>query len=514
MAKEIILKTVSMEKKRKYRVPRQDGEILVDPAFDEMPGHIERNYELLAGYDFDVAGANVAELRESLRGHLNIASGGRLPEDKPLIMLAHQPGFYNPGVLFKYELLQRLGRYGCALEVVVDSDVESSIHFKIPSKTDGRFHVNDFILCDNENNAIFERLKAPERKVFDNAFAESIALVKTLPFPETAGAIEKFDKIIEKNLDQNTSMSDLMVACRKGYFPTPDIFSISLGRICSRPEFKAFAVDLIFNIQRYAECYNNSLDEYRNEVRERYRANPFPNLSIEGDVFEAPFWIVNKDGSRSELYVDITGDTAVLLDGEGRKIANIEAGDVSGLDDIDIRPKAITLTTFHRVFVADVFIHGTGGGNYDQVTDMIIRSYYSVEPGSFFVASLTKFPSVNDGDLEDEMEEQRLLLRDMKSNPDKYVGSGNPLAEEKQRLIHTASGKLTKEDYKRLSEVRRKLSGVIENDIVKEEEKYRILSERMENVRTVQRRDFPYFIFTNEQLTNHETFNTDNRGQL
>lgn len=506
------MKTALMDKKRKYRVPGQDREMLIDPSFDEMPGHIERNYELLAGYDFEVAGTNVARLRGSLRDHLNIASGGKLPEDTPLIMLAHQPGFYNPGVLFKYELLQRLSRYGCALEVVVDSDVESSIHFKIPSRVDGSFHVNDFVLCDNEKQAIFEKLKTPERKVFNDAFGESIALAKALPFPETAMAIEKFDKIIEKHIDQNSSMSDLMVACRKEYSPTPDIYSISLGEICSRPEFKTFAADLIFNIQRYAECYNNSLDEYRSQVRERYPANPFPNLSIEGAVFEMPFWTVNNDGSRSELYADTSGEMIVLLDGEGRKIARIKSGDVSALNDIDIRPKAITLTTFHRVFVADVFIHGVGGGNYDQVTDMIIHSYYGVEPGSFFVASLTRFPAVGNGDLENEIEEQRLLIRDMKSNPDKYVDSDNPLAGKKQRIIQTASGNLTKEDYKQLSEIRKKLSAVIENDIAKEEETYRKLSERMENIQTVARRDFPYFIFTNEQLTNHETFN-NNKGQ-
>ena len=507
------MKTASMEKIRKYRVPQQDREILLDPHFNEMPGHIERNHIRLAGYDFEVAGKNISELRHSLREHLNKSSDGKLPPDKPLIMLAHQPEFYNPGVLFKYELLQRLSRYGCALEVVVDSDVESSIHFKIPSKTDGRFHVNDFIICDNEKNTIFEKLKVPEPKVFEDAIAESIALAKTLLFPETADAIERFHNIVIKHLHPNALMSDLMVACRKEYFPTPDIHSVSLGEICSRPEFKVFAVDVISNIKRYAECYNNSLDEFRSEVRERYPANPFPNLVIENSVFELPFWIVNADGSRSELYADTVGDMVTLIAAEDRQIARIEPGDLSALDNIDIRPKAITLTTFHRVFVADAFMHGVGGGNYDQVTDMIIRSYYGVEPTSFFVASLTRFPSVRDNDLEQEIENQRLLIRDMKSNPDKYVDSTNPLAEEKQRLIHTVSGNLAKEDYKRLSEIRKILSAVIGNDIMKQEDKYRKLSGRMDNVHTIQRRDFPYFIFTPEQLTNHDTFNTNNRGQ-
>ena len=43
-------------------------------------------------------------------------------------------------------------------------------------------------------------------------------------------------------------------------------------------------------------------------------------------------------------------------------------------------PGALTLTLFARVCLGDFFIHGIGGGKYDEVTDAIIRDYFGIEP--------------------------------------------------------------------------------------------------------------------------------------
>ena len=45
-----------------------------------------------------------------------------------------------------------------------------------------------------------------------------------------------------------------------------------------------------------------------------------------------------------------------------------------------LRPRALTLTLFARVCLGDFFIHGIGGGKYDEVTDAIIRDYFGIEP--------------------------------------------------------------------------------------------------------------------------------------
>jgi hypothetical protein len=56
-----------------------------------------------------------------------------------------------------------------------------------------------------------------------------------------------------------------------------------------------------------------------------------------------------------------------------------------------LSPRALTLTTFLRMFVVDQFVHGIGGGLYDQVTDRIISDWFGCTPPAFSVATATMF---------------------------------------------------------------------------------------------------------------------------
>ena len=68
----------------------------------------------------------------------------------------------------------------------------------------------------------------------------------------------------------------------------------------------------------------------------------------------------------------------------------------------NLRPRALTLTLFARLCLGDFFIHGIGGGKYDEVTDAIIRDYFGIEPPAYQVLSATlhlplpAFPSTED----------------------------------------------------------------------------------------------------------------------
>jgi len=43
-----------------------------------------------------------------------------------------------------------------------------------------------------------------------------------------------------------------------------------------------------------------------------------------------------------------------------------------------VRPRALTLTMYVRLFLADLFIHGIGGALYDQITDGILRELFEI----------------------------------------------------------------------------------------------------------------------------------------
>jgi hypothetical protein len=46
---------------------------------------------------------------------------------------------------------------------------------------------------------------------------------------------------------------------------------------------------------------------------------------------------------------------------------------------------------FLRMLVVDQFIHGIGGGRYDQVTDRVLASHFKIQPPHFAVATGTLF---------------------------------------------------------------------------------------------------------------------------
>ena len=112
-----------------------------------------------------------------------------------------------------------------------------------------------------------------------------------------------------------------------------------------------------------------------------------------------------------------------------------------------IAPKALALTLFVRLFCCDLFIHGVGGGRYDQVTDGVIRHYFGVEPPAFVVASMTMYLPLGAHVVSDEeVGAARERLNRLEHNPDALLGEvefdsdaerdrATDLAAEKTRLV-------------------------------------------------------------------------------
>src|SRR5262249_41498957 len=135
--------------------------------------------------------------------------------------------------------------------------------------------------------------------------------------------------------------------------------------------------------------------------------HPVPDLARFGDWLEAPFWAWRAGQTqRGRLMVRRTADALMLRAGDEEwpsvPFRSQEASALpSRLSDLEVRglkvrPRALTTTLSARVFVADLFIHGIGGGKYDELTDEIIRRFYGAEPPAYLVLSgtlLLPFPS-------------------------------------------------------------------------------------------------------------------------
>jgi hypothetical protein len=167
-----------------------------------------------------------------------------------------------------------------------------------------------------------------------------------------------------------------------------------------------------------------------------------PDLSLDGEFCEVPFWLDDlAEGERKRASVVRSGDKwALSAAGDefvfepGPKDAWQSAEQLAGWlsrTKLRLSPRALTLTSFLRLAVVDQFVHGIGGAIYDQVADRILRQWYGIQPPTFSVGTITLFfpPAVG---------RERICLR--------------CLADESRRLRHGALG-----------ERKRKLVGQIES---------------------------------------------------
>src|SRR5205085_227153 len=93
--------------------------------------------------------------------------------------------------------------------------------------------------------------------------------------------------------------------------------------------------------------------------------------------------------------------------------------------DWAIRPRALTLTLYSRLFLCDFFIHGLGGAKYDVITDGLIRRFFGVEPPAYACVTATlrlglDAPRVNAADRQRAVRQ----MRDAKYNPQRLARDG------------------------------------------------------------------------------------------
>ena len=171
----------------------------------------------------------------------------------------------------------------------------------------------------------------------------------------------------------------------------------------SRP-WLTFVYHVLSRAPQFAADYNAALADYRREQRIDSTSRPIPNLVVTDRQIEVPFWIdslgdsprrhratVERRDGKLHLHSPYE-DAAIELDANADADAACEALRAFLLkNQLRVGPRALTLTLFMRLFVADVFVHGIGGGRYDQITDRLIRAHFAIEPPRFGVTTATMF---------------------------------------------------------------------------------------------------------------------------
>jgi hypothetical protein len=175
-----------------------------------------------------------------------------------------------------------------------------------------------------------------------------------------------------------------------------------------------------------------------------------------------------------------------------------------------VRCRALTTTMYARLFLADLFIHGIGGGQYDEVTDAIIRDFFGIEPPHYLIISATlllPFPS-HSGQPNDRGRLQA-RLRELTCNPQRHL-DGASLQDPATAVLVRRKESLVKQEpadsrgrRQRFLELQRVTAALRQRLVPPLEEIRRQLEEYNRNLganEVLHRRDFGFCLYPEKIL--------------
>jgi hypothetical protein len=470
-------------------MPSGHGEVVTRPEYAEWAALAREGARTAAAWDIDLCGVPVAELRAMARGEALSAATAfsarmgvpiREVEDEPdlVVVAGHQPALYHPGIWIKDFLLQRLADEtgAAAIDLVVDSDSFDAVEVHFPCLRP-EVGVCRSYLAIGTADGCYACTSVPSLEDVDRFCEAAAERLETLPAPAIGRHFARFCDCLRSALPASADLAELVTFARRR-FEAPagtDYLELPVTLMARSRAFATFIAHLALDARAFVGAYNSALRDYRERTGTRSAAQPFPDLETDGDLVELPLWLV---GDRRRTVWARTGERlALVADGE----ALCELGDAAGapgrvLDaGLALAPKALALTAFTRLLVADLFIHGVGGGRYDQVTDDVLRRYFGVTPTAFVVASMTMYLPLGARVVTDEeIESATMALNRLRQNPDQMLdevefdsaedhAEANALASEKERLVReiAAEGADKKALGARIREVNARLSALL-----------------------------------------------------
>lgn len=540
-----------------FEVPQENKQIFLSPSVDKISSLLEENKNIFSQYSFKILNQPFKEAREKSRKRVVKEAlrfskkfdpdiGEKInPAYQYIIQSGHQPVFFHPGIWIKNIFLNKLLKSplpdkSLGLNIILDNDICKDLNLSLPvlsSNGNLKLEKVDFLSSTLTPNLPFEEYPCPSLELITKFSRNIIHRLKSLEsenknilnnFKNYTRCLENSSRLCSRNYTR-VNLGEFLGLARRLYEQEiePAYLEIPFSQICDSDEFLSFFLEIIKNIKSFSKIYNNKLDEYRKLFKIRNRAQPSPNLMIKENLIEAPFWIWKEGDQRRKVFILREKEGNYLYNDSYDKIFLIEKDSLKSLSSLKIflkekklkiRPKALLLTLYNRLFISDLFIHGLGGAKYDLVTDEIIREFFKVEPPHFLVVSCTLYLNFksSSGASDSKISALKKKIRDLEFNPERYVDELPLTKKEKNQIGELAEKKtgLIKKIKKTLSPIeKRKISEevkAINNFIVEKiiplkyelNKKIEKEEEKMKQAKVYTFREFPYCLFSAKTLRN------------
>ncbi|MEF8984634.1 MAG: hypothetical protein V5A51_08580 [Bacteroidales bacterium] len=433
----------------------------------------------------------------------------------PVIATGHQPTIYYPGLLFKNfftgDAAKQLG--GKAINFVVDSD-RADFRIPVPYQQEGELHKMETEL-KNRKNKIYAAFNPSSEEIF-NFFDKIGNALESLSHASIPEAFDQYRKAFFGTFEKHQNFTDTVIDLRNRFDDALGytIRDVRISHIARSKGYYRYILYLIRHLRNFTEAYNDAVRQCK---RKDYQ--PVKFLDHQKGWYELPFWLC-KNSKRYPVYVKKNDEAMHFYSEEADTDISVNIHNrtqeelIQALrDSLTLYPKATTLTIMIRLFLCDVFVHGTGAIEYEKVNNTILHEFFSLDSRPYFYGvtgdiwlPLAGHEGTHNG-LEKEYKRKKHWLEEADRDPEKYLP--RVLAEqykgEKKQLARQMQ---QEEDPDKRRELHQQL-------MKKDEEMKQYLKPEMEKVRKtlarydklLSRRDvyferkYPYFIFPPEYLT-------------
>lgn len=376
------------------------------------------------------------------------------PQTQPLIMTGHQPVPFHGGLTFKYHCTEQtaIARQAIAVSVMIDTDEGDPGAFEYPQvdpdadqSQSTQLRRQKTSLCPSPGVLGFVALRGA-----DELQQQSQAITRDLEQAAGADAAVAFREVADAwqrlaRVGASAAEASLILRWSQGIGSR--MLELPLSAICCFPEVQEFTAGVLSDVAAFAQSCNQGLHEFREAHGISNPANPFPDLQVESGRTELPFWVLDTaQGTRRRLFAE-TADGAIRLFADDTELTSDYSGDIAELPDhlllrnLQLIPRGVLITAILRLLFADLFVHGTGGGHYDEFTTQFIRRWWDVEPPPFVVASGSRYLF---GERREEIQQLQALnkdLRDLRFNPQRHFGQDVFPPDVERRLQDLAQDK-------------------------------------------------------------------------
>jgi hypothetical protein len=421
--------------------PENDGEVLIWPEAGSLAGLAGKNRRLRQSYSLKILDRPLKDwMSESLAG-------------SPVIMVGHQPSFFHPGVLAKNFVADALSIRGGGRPqyLVVDSDASRGVTLNWPELDRGH--------CSVAAASAVQRHAAAYEQLPPFTAEQWRAFFEQIP---TAGPIDsECLALFKKSFISAPVPGDYASRWIAGTSSVEQAHGVAgIEYVCISELFNyqskgasviaaAFTSHVLLAASRFAKAYNDSLADYRLRRAILGSRHPIPDLGVGTNKTELPFWVMTGGAPRHRLWAAVNNDRVELFAEDESvgaascaELTRDPAGALRGLLGAwRIRPRALALTLFARMFLCDLFIHGLGGAKYDQITDEIARSFFKFDAPAYACATATlRLPINADGLSVGNEIDPDYFLRDIRFNPHRYLDEPSlaPLKSQREEAIAAA----------------------------------------------------------------------------